>query len=248
MDRLKFIVVISAIACLDAGCTAEEWRQGFLPKRAAEMDARVGRVETNVREQGQRIDQIEARAKEQTPRIEQVEGRAKEQAQRIDRVEARITSVEVALTEARNQAAAGAAPTPTAPLTPSGLGERPARRSATATGPHRTLVSVVHVPFAFDRADLDDRAEMALGSIVKELRGNPKMTVDLEGTTDPVGPAGYNLRLSQRRLEAVKRWLRANGVDVSRIRHAAGRGPLLDASLKDESKRRVTVKLMTQVE
>jgi outer membrane protein OmpA-like peptidoglycan-associated protein len=232
MDPVRLVIVMAALACLDAGCTAEEWREGLLPKRAAEIDARFQRVETTAHDQAQRIDQVEARAADHS--------------QRIDRVEARVASVEVALTETRALASVAAGRSTASSALPTAVTERPGRGSATGAG--RTLVGVVHVPFGFDRADLDDRGEMALGSIVKELRGNPKMTIDLEGSTDPTGRPDYNARLSQRRLETVKRWLRANGVDGSRILNSASRGPLLDDSIKDENKRRVTVKLMTRAD
>jgi outer membrane protein OmpA-like peptidoglycan-associated protein len=112
----------------------------------------------------------------------------------------------------------------------------------------RTLVGVVHVPFGFDRADLDGRAEAALAAIVGELRGNSSMTIDLEGTTDPVGRLDYNLQLSKRRVETVRRWLVAKGVDRSRIVGSRGRGPLVNVSVKNDVKRRVIVKLMTSAE
>src|SRR5687767_4418320 len=51
----------------------------------------------------------------------------------------------------------------------------------------RELVETVHVQFAFDRADLNDRAQTVLLTIVKELRDNPQLTCDLEGFTDATG-------------------------------------------------------------
>jgi outer membrane protein OmpA-like peptidoglycan-associated protein len=70
------------------------------------------------------------------------------------------------------------------------------------------------------------------------------VTLDLEGTTDPVGRLDYNLKLSQRRVEVVKRWLMDKGVAPARIVGATARGPLSDAALKNDLKRRVMVKLM----
>jgi OOP family OmpA-OmpF porin len=100
------------------------------------------------------------------------------------------------------------------------------------------------VPFGFDRADLDPRAEAALAMIVKDLRDNPHLPVDLEGTTDPVGAVDYNLRLSQRRVASVRRWLVDRGIDSARIVRSAGRGELTDGVVQNSLKRRVVVKLM----
>ena len=168
-----------------------------------------------------------------------VETGIREQGERLDRVEIRVAQLDTGLTETRDvlrtalpRAASVLPPRtvpPPAPAAPAG---------------RRTLIGVVHVPFAFDRADLDTTAEAALGAIVKELRDHPQMTLDLEGTTDPVGALDYNLRLSQRRVETVRRWLVDRGIDRTRIVSSAGRGPLVDASVKNTSKRRVVVKLM----
>ena len=70
-----------------------------------------------------------------------------------------------------------------------------------------------------------------------------KLLVELEGYADPKGPKDYNVELSQRRVEAVRRYLVQNGVEVSRI-HSIGLGPIADPKLSDAAKRRVTVKLM----
>ena len=52
------------------------------------------------------------------------------------------------------------------------------------------------------------------------------------------------MKLSQRRVEVVKRWLVGKGIEPHRIVGATARGPLSDASVKDTLKRRVMVKLM----
>jgi outer membrane protein OmpA-like peptidoglycan-associated protein len=64
----------------------------------------------------------------------------------------------------------------------------------------------------------------------------------LEGYTDPRGPRNYNLELSRRRVDAVRRHLVANGVEMWRI-DALGFGPIADKGAPDAQKRRVTVTL-----
>ena len=164
--------------------------------------------------------------------------------QRIDQVEGRVAEIEVTLTETRDQVRDALATPATAPgrkVTP-WMAVRPPADPATGGG--RTVVLVIPVPFGFDRADLDATAEAALTSIMSELRARPSATIELEGTTDSVGRYEYNVRLSQRRIAAVKRWLTHKGVDQGRIVGATSRGPLVDPSVKDSAKRRVTVKLI----
>jgi outer membrane protein OmpA-like peptidoglycan-associated protein len=177
-------------------------------------------------------------------RFGKVETGVREQGERIDRVEVRVATLDTRISETRDLVRTAIPQAPTAV---------PARKRPTATAPDwaargRTLIGVIHVPFGFDSAELKLGAEVALGSIEKELREHPTMTIDLEGTTDTVGSLDYNLRLSQRRVEAVMRWLTAKGVDRNRIVGTKGRGPVVSTSLKDDAKRRVMVKLMTSAE
>jgi outer membrane protein OmpA-like peptidoglycan-associated protein len=103
-------------------------------------------------------------------------------------------------------------------------------------------VETLHVQFGFDRADLTDGAQTALLQVTKELKENPLLSVDLEGYTDPTGPREYNIGLSQRRVESVRRFLAGNGADLSRI-HSVGLGPL-NGKEQAALQRRVTVRLM----
>lgn len=213
---MRLGIVATAVSLLGAGCATQEWTEGLFAKRQVEVDERFIRTETEVREQGERIEQIEGR----------------------------VTHLEVALTETRDEVRDVIAYSPAiVRARRSASGRRPP--TDRAADPARTLVAVVHVPFGFDRADLDPGAEAALALVVKELREKPGMTIDLEGTTDSVGPVDYNVRLSQRRVAAVKRWLTEHGVDQRRIARSAGRGPVGDTAGKDPTKRRVMVKLMT---
>ena len=107
----------------------------------------------------------------------------------------------------------------------------------------RTVVETLHVQFGFDRADLSDGAQTALLDIIKELKSNADLTVDLEGYTDPTGTREYNVGLSQRRVESVRRYLIENGTDIARI-HSIGMGVLVAANAEHAKLRRVTVRLM----
>jgi outer membrane protein OmpA-like peptidoglycan-associated protein len=211
-------VLAAALSVFGAGCATVEWTEGLFAKRQVEVDTRFAKVETGVREQGERID----------------------------RVEVRVASLDTRLSETRDLVRTALPQAPTAvPARPAPAETRPSAVVPDRAARGRTLIGVVHVPFGFDRVDLEPGAEAALTAIVKELREHPNMTIDLEGTTDAVGRLDYNLRLSQRRVEAVTRWLTAKGVDRSRIVGAKGRGPVPNTSLKDDVKRRVMVKLMT---
>jgi outer membrane protein OmpA-like peptidoglycan-associated protein len=68
------------------------------------------------------------------------------------------------------------------------------------------------VLFDFDKADLRPEATPALANVAQVLGAHPRATTLIEGHTDAKGTDKYNQPLSERRAEAVRRWLVANGV------------------------------------
>ena len=112
---------------------------------------------------------------------------------------------------------------------------------------NQKTADTLEVYFGFDKAELTDGAQTALLGVIKELQGNPTLVVELGGYTDPKGTVDYNYGLSQRRVEAVRRFLVQQGVDLRRIQ-AAGLGPMADSKLPADQKRSVIVKLTTPVE
>ena len=107
----------------------------------------------------------------------------------------------------------------------------------------RKVVNTLQVEFPFDQSALDDAAKSMLFVLIGELRGNPRLTVDLEGYTDSKGSRQYNVRLSQRRVDAVRRYLIEQGMDRQRIKVSA-RGSVENAAIPEARKRRVDVKLV----
>ena len=79
--------------------------------------------------------------------------------------------------------------------------------------------------------------------LVRELRDSPELALDLEGYTDAKGSRQYNVRLSQRRVDAVRAYLIEQGVERHRIR-ASARGPAANAAVPEGRKRRVDIKLV----
>ena len=107
------------------------------------------------------------------------------------------------------------------------------------------LSLMVEISFEFDSAKLTPQARQELNAVAAALSGPELAGVQLvlEGHTDATGSADYNLRLSQRRANAVVAYLTLRGVSRDRLR-AAGYGEyrlLPDYAPTDDRQRRVEI-------
>ncbi len=102
--------------------------------------------------------------------------------------------------------------------------------------------------FAFDKAELTPESKQQLSGLIAQAGSRTRYVVEVRGFTDTTGAADYNLRLSQRRADAVVRELNS-GLNVPlRAIHQIGLGqdaPMADNKTKDGRKqnRRVEVTL-----
>lgn len=107
------------------------------------------------------------------------------------------------------------------------------------------LSLMVEISFEFDSAKLTPQARQKLNAVAASLSG-PELSgvqLTLEGHTDASGSADYNLRLSQRRANAVVAYLTLHGVSRDRLR-AAGYGEyrlLPEYAPTDDRQRRVEI-------
>jgi outer membrane protein OmpA-like peptidoglycan-associated protein len=77
------------------------------------------------------------------------------------------------------------------------------------------------VQFDFDEAALRSSEENKIARLATYLKQNPAFRVELEGFADPRGSEPYNIKLSTRRVNAVRDALIAAGVSEEQILVAA---------------------------
>jgi outer membrane protein OmpA-like peptidoglycan-associated protein len=206
-------VLLVVVALVTSACATKGWVNEMMGRKGEQIDQRFARTDATLTEVGDGARIAKDRAEAAYTRAEGAHTRADNAFGRADAAFGRADEVNSRVTRLWN-------------------------------GRHkRDLVETLHVQFAFDRSDLSDGAQTALLQVTKELKENPLLSVDLEGYTDPKGPREYNVGLSQRRVESVRRFLVGNGADLSRI-HSVGLGPLQASNEQPALQRRVTVRLM----
>jgi outer membrane protein OmpA-like peptidoglycan-associated protein len=197
VKRLWIVPVLTATLLVPLGCATKKFVREEMQKRDVQIGridtdlgqerARVGEIGTQVVDARSRADEATRRADQATGLSHQAMGRAEDAGGKAGQAVARAEETDSRLTR------------------------------LWTNRNKRNIAETVVVRFGFDKADLDDRAQTALADLVKQLKDNPNVFVTLEGYTDKSGPAPYNVQLSQRRAEAVRRFMVQQGVDVHRI-------------------------------
>lgn len=83
--------------------------------------------------------------------------------------------------------------------------------------------------FAFNRAELKRSARISLLQLAALIHKNPTTRFIIEGHTDSIGSEAYNTLLSLQRAQAVRQWLKENGIPMKNvyIRPCGSRSPFV---------------------
>jgi outer membrane protein OmpA-like peptidoglycan-associated protein len=181
---------------------------------------------------------VPARSAAVDDRVAAVEGRMSEMSQRLDQVGGQVQRLEGGVAAAQGRA-------DEAGKKAESVDQRLTRLWTNRF--NQKQADSLEVYFSPDSIELTDAAQTALVAVVREMEAHPTLTVELGGYTDPRGALDYNYGLSQRRVDAVRRFLMDKGVQLARIQ-SASLGPIATAGIPDVKKRRVTVRLMADQE
>jgi peptidoglycan-associated lipoprotein len=87
-----------------------------------------------------------------------------------------------------------------------------------STGSDSGKISGLHtVHFDYDSSTLTSVTRRELSENAEWIKGNPKVTIQVEGHCDSRGSVEYNLALGERRAKAVKNYLVSLGLDSKRL-------------------------------
>ena len=81
----------------------------------------------------------------------------------------------------------------------------------------RTMMELSNTLFAFDKFDLNEKAQEMLNEVADWLKENPDLNVEIGGHTDSRGSDAYNQKLSENRAKAVYDYFVSHGVSASRL-------------------------------
>ena len=228
MRPLSCALILAVVLIVAWGCVSKTWVEQELDRRDTRIDRSLSSAQGSSGAQTQQAQRDANLAQQRLTAVDQ----------RVRVLEARTSEL-----EERTQGASARADGATARA--DGIDAKLTRLWANRNA--RSVVNVLQVEFGFDQSALDDAGKSMLFVLVRELRDHPELSLDLEGYTDSKGSQQYNVRLSQRRIDAVRSYLIEQGVERHRIK-ASARGPQDNAAVPEERKRRVDVKLVVSAD
>lgn len=83
--------------------------------------------------------------------------------------------------------------------------------------PNGQTIRLNHLIFAQGKATIDPQSFKELDEVVQMMKENTKIEIRLEGHTDNQGNSKANMDLSQKRVEAIKKYMVSKGIAKNRI-------------------------------
>jgi outer membrane protein OmpA-like peptidoglycan-associated protein len=215
MQIRSLAIVMASLSLVTVGCATKKFVREEVSKSEAKLGADVGRVDASLTEE-----------KARTTALNDELGQTKTAVQRADQNATEATTLAKTAQGRADEGVAKATQAQTrADEAHAAAGQAMAKADETSTRLTRLWSNrnkrvpgdTVAILFRFDKSELDDRGQTALLDVAKQLQENPNLSVELEGYTDNVGNLPYNVQLSQRRSEAVRRFLVEKGVEMNRI-------------------------------
>jgi len=203
MRRLSLALLIVAVASLSNACIASK---KF--------------VRTEVKDSA---DTLNGQINKTNSRIDKTDGEVSEVRDGVTRVDGRVTGVDGRVTDldtktaSRFESVNGAVKTvdqkaASAQAGVSALDEKFQNRNLYGVATEKAIL------FRFDSAKLDSKYLSDLEDVASVLQHNPDALVVLEGRTDATGDSSYNVKLGERRIDSVRRYLAVEkGVPVYKM-------------------------------
>lgn len=229
--RTTVLLSTAALTILGAGCASK----GYVNKTIDPVNQRVGQVEQASNENRESIGGLQKDVARVEERAVAADGKAEDASRQAQEAGRRAEDAGQRAENARELAS-------TAQEGVQGLNQKIENLD------NYRLVATKAVQFGFNRHELTDEAKATLDEASAGLQDRRNYVIEIRGFTDSTGNDQYNLQLSQKRADAVVRYLTVeHSVPLYRI-HVLGVGnvePVADNSTREgrEQNRRVELRL-----
>jgi outer membrane protein OmpA-like peptidoglycan-associated protein len=244
MKTSLITLLLTTTVCFSSGCVAtRKFTRNEVKTSADTLNARIDSTNGELKETRDNVDRVNQRVTTVDGRVTTVDGR-------VTTVDNKVTALDARTTENTNAANALKGDV-------SGLNTKTDRTNGALSNldenfKNRNNFKVAtekSIPFKFNSANLDKATTADLDEIASVLMQNKDSFIVLEGHTDATGDHDYNVKLGERRVDAVRTYLAVEkNVPVYKI-HMISFGaarPIADNKSKDgrEKNRSVNISVL----
>ena len=202
MQRLSLLLLVSATIIVTSGCATKKYVRNTVKTSSDTLTARIEGNEGEIKEVRDNVDKVDTKVSGVDAKVSDLDSRTSEQ---FNTVRTDVQSADQKASKAQSSADRVAGNVTT-------LDQKFQNRN------NFNVTDEKAVQFKFNSATLDQQYMEVLDEIANALMQKPDSIVVLEGRTDNSGAKDYNVKLGERRIEAVRRYLAVEkGVPVYRI-------------------------------
>jgi len=242
MKKSLITLLLTTTVLLSSGCVAtRKFTRNEVKTSADALNARIDSTNGELKETRDNVDRVNTRVTAVDGRVTTVDGR-------VTTVDGRVSALDTKTTEGMATLKTGVDAVNTKADRTNGelsnLGTNFKNRN------NFKVATEKKIPFKFDSAKLDPMITADLDEVANALMQNADSFIVLEGHTDATGDDEYNVRLGERRVDAVRTYLAVEKMvpvyKIHMISFGAAR-PIADNKSREgrEQNRNVSVTVLT---
>jgi OmpA-OmpF porin, OOP family len=220
--RITSLIAVVAIAVLmSAGCATKKYVRNRISERITPLENRTGELEETSRRNTQDIARLSTDITEVKGRADRAQSQADTALSRADQANTRVNGAEQSVNDLRTNL------------------------------DNYTLQNTAAVRFAFNSYQLTPEAKTPLDQLAAQIKDRDNFILEIQGFADWIGSDAYNNQLTQKRADAVRRYLgEQHTIPLYRM-HILGFGkirPVADNKTAEgrAENRRVEIRLLTR--
>lgn len=221
-SRLLILIALTTIVTFGSiGCATKKYVRNRVSERVTPLEQRTGELEETSRRNSQDIGRLSTDITDVRGRADRAQSQADTALSRADEANTRVNGAEQSVTDLRTNL------------------------------DNYTLQNTAGVHFNFDSYELTPEAIASLDQLAAQIKDRNNFILEIQGFADWIGKDGYNNQLTQRRADAVRRYLaETHNIALFRM-HILGFGemrPVADNKTREgrAENRRVEIRLLTR--
>jgi outer membrane protein OmpA-like peptidoglycan-associated protein len=202
MRKFSVVLLVSAAILIMSGCASKKYVRNQVKTSSDALTVQIENTQGEVKEVRDSVDKVDQRVSGVDAKVSKLDAKTTEQ---INSVKSDIQNADQKASRAQGAAERAGNDVTT-------LDQKFRNRNQYNTTDEKV------VQFKFNSATLGPQYKDVLDEIANTLMQNPDAILVLEGRTDSMGSRDYNVKLGERRIDAVRRYLAVEkGIPVYRI-------------------------------